>query len=110
VRNGDGKVGDETLLTPQDETFAFLCCENYYRQWDRDFQIKAKHPKKKLVKAKKTSFPPLIPAFLQGVMLKRRQRSSNLEIVGRQNTPSPRPIQDCAVDGPVQARHSTRSS
>jgi hypothetical protein len=28
----DGKVGDEPLLTPQDETFAFLCFENYYRQ------------------------------------------------------------------------------
>jgi hypothetical protein len=45
----DGKVGNEPLLTPQDETFAILCFENYYRQWERDFQIKADHPKKKLV-------------------------------------------------------------
>jgi hypothetical protein len=47
-----GKVGNEPLLTPQDETFAILCFENYYRQWEKDFVIKAKHPKKKLVKAK----------------------------------------------------------
>jgi hypothetical protein len=46
---------------------------------------------------------------LQGVLLKRRQRSSNLEMVGRQNTPTPRLVQHCAVDGPVQARHSTRN-
>jgi hypothetical protein len=106
----DGKVGDEPLLTPQDETFAFLCFKNYYRQWEKDFQIKAKHPKKSSLRpTQKTSFPPLIPDFLKGVMSKRRQRSSNLERVGRQNTQTPRPVQDCAVDGPVQARHSTRN-
>jgi hypothetical protein len=54
----DGKVGDEPLLTPQDETFAFLCFENYYRQWEKDFQIKAKHPKKKLIKANQKDFIP----------------------------------------------------
>jgi hypothetical protein len=107
-------VGDEPLPTPQDETFAILCFENYYRQWEKDFQIKAKHPKKKLVKANQKDFVPpttsdVIPAFLQGVMSKHRQRSSNLERVGRQNTQTPRPVQDCAVDGPVQARHSTRN-
>jgi hypothetical protein len=62
----DGKVGDEPLLTPQDETFAFLCCENYYRQWERDFKIKAKHPKKKLVKANQKDFvPPTDPRLLE---------------------------------------------
>jgi hypothetical protein len=61
----DGKVGDEPLLTPQDETFAFLCFENYYRQWEKDFQIKAKHPKKKLVKAKQKDFvPPTNPRIV----------------------------------------------
>jgi hypothetical protein len=54
----DGKVGDEPLLTPQDETFAFLCCKNYYRQWEKVFQIKAKHPKKKRMKAKQKDFIP----------------------------------------------------
>jgi hypothetical protein len=54
----DGKVGDEPLLTPQDETFAILCFENYYRQWEKDFKIKAKHPKKKLVKANQKDFVP----------------------------------------------------
>jgi hypothetical protein len=106
----DGKVGDEPLLTPQDETFAILCFENYYWQWEKDFKIKAKHPKKKLVKAKQKDFvPPLIPELLQGVTSKRRQRSSNLERVGRQNTPAPRLVQDCAVDGPVQARQQRAS-
>jgi hypothetical protein len=59
-------VGDEPLLTPpQDETFAFLCFENYYRQWEKDFQIKAKHPKKKLVKANQKDFvPPTNPRTL----------------------------------------------
>jgi hypothetical protein len=61
----DGRVGDEPLLTPQDETFAILCFENYYRQWEKDFQIKAKHPKKKLVKANQKDFvPPTNPCTL----------------------------------------------
>jgi hypothetical protein len=56
----DGKVGDEPLLTPQDETFAILCFKNYYCQWEKDFHItKAKHPQKKLV------VPPLIPTLLK---------------------------------------------
>jgi hypothetical protein len=43
----DKKVGDEPLLsTPaqEDETFAILCFENYYWQWEKDFKIKAKQP------------------------------------------------------------------
>jgi hypothetical protein len=61
----DGAIGDEPLLTPQDETFAILCFQNCYRQWENDFQIKADHPKKKLVKAKKKDFvPPTDPLIL----------------------------------------------
>jgi hypothetical protein len=62
----DGKVRDEPLLTPQDETLAIiLCFENYYRQWEKDFQIKADHPKKKLIKAKEKEFvPPINPPIV----------------------------------------------
>jgi hypothetical protein len=63
----DGKVGNEPLLTPQDETFSILCFENYYQQWEKDFQIEADHPKKSSLRpTKKTSFHPLIPACRNG--------------------------------------------
>jgi hypothetical protein len=98
----DGKVGDEPLLTPQDETFA-----GNGKRIFRSRQITSK--RSSLRPTKKTSYPPLIPSFLQGVVSKLRQRSSNLEMVGRQNTPTPRLAQHCAVDGALQARHRTRN-
>lgn len=54
----DGKLGDTFLLTPQDEAFAMLCMENYYKQWAMDFTAMTDHPTKKLVKADSKKYTP----------------------------------------------------